>query len=224
MRVLNLYAGIGGNRKLWEGVEVTAVEIKPDIAAVYKSHFPNDTVIVEDAHQYLLDNYKNFDFVWSSFPCQTHTRMRVCFQSPCYPDLGLYQEIIFLQSFFKGKYCVENVIPHYEPLIPAQQMHRHLFWCNFKIRTTGKGNPPKQIANAVAQNTQKKVTRAKKYYGDINSIKNNQPRFGFDLSGIDLGSRKDQVLRNCVDPQIGLDILNCARNIIKSELHQIQMF
>jgi DNA (cytosine-5)-methyltransferase 1 len=150
--------------------------------------------------------------------------MRVCFQSPCYPDLGLYQEIIFLQSFFKGKYCVENVIPHYEPLIPAQQMHRHLFWCNFKIRTTGKGNPPKQIANAVAQNTQKKVTRAKKYYGDINSIKNNQPRFGFDLSGIDLGSRKDQVLRNCVDPQIGLDILNCARNIIKSELHQIQMF
>ena len=27
VRVLNLYAGIGGNRKLWEDVEVTAVEI-----------------------------------------------------------------------------------------------------------------------------------------------------------------------------------------------------
>lgn len=26
IKVLNLYAGIGGNRKLWEGVEVTAVE------------------------------------------------------------------------------------------------------------------------------------------------------------------------------------------------------
>lgn len=32
IRVLNLYAGIGGNRKLWEGVEVTAIEYKQEIA------------------------------------------------------------------------------------------------------------------------------------------------------------------------------------------------
>ena len=36
LKVLNLYAGIGGNRKLWENVEVTAVEIEPDIATVYQ--------------------------------------------------------------------------------------------------------------------------------------------------------------------------------------------
>ena len=29
MKVLNLYCGIGGNRKLWEDVEVTAVELDP---------------------------------------------------------------------------------------------------------------------------------------------------------------------------------------------------
>ena len=37
IKVLNLYAGIGGNRKLWKDVEVTAVEINEEIAGVYKS-------------------------------------------------------------------------------------------------------------------------------------------------------------------------------------------
>ena len=32
MKVLNLYAGIGGNRKLWKDVEVTAVENNKEIA------------------------------------------------------------------------------------------------------------------------------------------------------------------------------------------------
>ena len=46
MKVCNLYCGIGGNRKLWQDVEVTAVEQDKDIAAVYQSFFPDDTVIV----------------------------------------------------------------------------------------------------------------------------------------------------------------------------------
>jgi len=58
MRILNLYAGIGGNRKLWTDVEVTAVEMNPKIAAIYQDFFPNDKVIVADAHQYLLDHFK----------------------------------------------------------------------------------------------------------------------------------------------------------------------
>ena len=53
-----------------------------------------------------------------------------------YMDMKLYQEIIFLDAWFDGKYCIENVIPYYQPLIPAQQNNRHLFWCNFKISTT----------------------------------------------------------------------------------------
>lgn len=53
MKVLNLYAGIGGNRMLWTGCRVTSVERDPNIAAVYKSLAPDDTVIVADAHAYL---------------------------------------------------------------------------------------------------------------------------------------------------------------------------
>src|SRR3990167_10729101 len=70
MRILNLYAGIGGNRKLWgDEHEITAVEYKSEIAAIYSDFFPNDKVIVTDAHQYLLEHYKEFDFIWSSPPC-----------------------------------------------------------------------------------------------------------------------------------------------------------
>jgi DNA (cytosine-5)-methyltransferase 1 len=159
LKVLNLYAGLGGNRKLWENVEVTAVELDPEIAALYQLHFPDDKVIVGDAHQYLLEHYHEFDFIWSSFPCTTHTRMNINFNRVRYPDLGLHQEILFLNHFFKGKFCVENVIPYYHlvlPDIPIQQHHRHLFWANFKIMTTDKRNPPKQMQNIIAQQTRKK--------------------------------------------------------------------
>ena len=209
MRVLNLYAGIGGNRKLWTEVEVTAVELNPEIAKIYQDFFPDDKVIVGDAHQYLLEHFKEFDFIWSSFPCTTHTRMNINFSIIRYPDLGIYQEIIFLQKYFKGLYCVENVIPYYTPLIPAQQHNRHLFWCNFKIKETDRRNPPKQIQNIIAQRTKRK---RKFYDGIIVNIKPSQPHFGFDLSNIKMKSRKDAILRNCVDPEIGLMILDCARN------------
>jgi hypothetical protein len=33
--VLNLYAGVGGNRKLWQDVNVTAVENEPKIEALF---------------------------------------------------------------------------------------------------------------------------------------------------------------------------------------------
>ena len=55
VRVLNLYAGIGGNRKYWENVEVTAIEYNEEIANVYKQLHPNDNVIVADAHEYLAN-------------------------------------------------------------------------------------------------------------------------------------------------------------------------
>lgn len=226
IRVLNLYSGIGGNRKLWpENIQVTAVEIDPEIAAIYQQNFPNDTVIVGDAHQYLLDHYNEFDFIWSSFPCTTHTRMNVNFNLVRFPDLGLYEEIIFLNHFFKGKFCVENVIPYYDlilPEIPVQQHNRHLFWANFKIRTTDKRNPPKQIQNIIAQKTKRK---RKTYDGDIVNIKSTQPHFGFDLSGITIKTRKDKILRNCVDPELGLMIFNCAVGAFKSNsVHQPDLF
>ena len=72
MKILNLYACLGGNRYKWDEVtkvEVTAVEWDEELARMYQERFPNDKVIVADAHQYLLDHYKEFDFIWSSPPC-----------------------------------------------------------------------------------------------------------------------------------------------------------
>lgn len=69
MKILNLYAGIGGNRKLWgDEHEITAVEYKPEIAKIYQDFFPNDKMVVGDAHQYLLGHFNEFDFIWSSPP------------------------------------------------------------------------------------------------------------------------------------------------------------
>jgi len=76
MKILNLYAGIGGNRTLWrEEHEVTAVENNKERAEVYQKRFPNDTVVVGDAHKYLLEHHSEFDFIWSSPPCPTHSRL-----------------------------------------------------------------------------------------------------------------------------------------------------
>jgi DNA (cytosine-5)-methyltransferase 1 len=144
-KILNLYACLGGNRYKWDEVadnlEITAVELDPEAARLYKERFPKDEVIVADAHQYLLDHYKEFDFIWSSPPCPSHSRARYWNSSnydtttePIYPDLKLYEEILFLQHYFKtGKYVVENVIPYYEPLIQAQKRGRHLYWTNFLL-------------------------------------------------------------------------------------------
>lgn len=146
IKILNLYACLGGNRYKWDEVaeqaevkiEVTAVELDPEAARLYQERFPNDTVIVADAHQYLLDYYKDFDFIWSSPPCPTHSKARYWGfgkngLKPEYPDMKLYEEIIFLQYHFFGKWVVENVNPYYEPLMNPQKRERHLYWSNFKI-------------------------------------------------------------------------------------------
>lgn len=147
MKILNLYSGIGGNRKLWgEEHEITAVEIEPKIAKIYSDFFPNDKMIITDAHQYLLGHFEEYDFIWSSPPCPSHSQLgRLRVLSDCketgaylakarYPDMKLYEEIILLKHFFKGNYCVENVIAYYEPLIKPIEIQRHHFWTNFPIR------------------------------------------------------------------------------------------
>jgi len=201
MKVLNLYAGIGGNRKLWKNVEVTAVEKDKQIANIYKKYFPNDKVIIGDAHQYLLDHYEEFDFIWASPPCQSHSRQRkmgveIGQNKIVYPDMKLYQEILLLQGYFKGKWVIENVIGWYEPLIKAKKIQRHWIWSNFPIT---------------------------KIDLEADNIKNGtidfwQEKLGFDLSGFELDNRKDQVLRNCVHPKMGEHILNMAFKETQSTL------
>ena len=207
MRILNLYAGIGGNRKLWEDVDVTAVEWNEEIARVYSDNFPNDKVIVADAHQYLLDHYTEFDFIWASPPCPTHSRARFWGWSkkkPIYPDVKLYQEITLLRHHFNSKYVVENVVPYYAPWIaPCASIGRHLFWANFKI---GKFK---------IKSTIKLHTAGRRQY---------EKEYGFDLSGYNI-ERKDRKLRNCVHPETGNHILDRAKNITKkTNTEQMNLF
>lgn len=114
MRVLNLYAGLGGNRRLWpDYVEVTAVELNPDVARFYQDHYLQDNVVVGDAHQYLLDHYREFDFIWSSRPCTTHSRARYWSSKgnpdkvlPVHPELGLH---VFLSAQTKNPETVDQL-------------------------------------------------------------------------------------------------------------------
>ncbi len=200
MRVLNLYAGLGGNRKLWEGCSVTAVEMDTVIAKQYMDFFPNDEMVIGDAHDYLIRSYKDFDFIWSSPPCQAESRMVKYTRHDVvrYPDLSLYQEVIFLKEFFKGKWVVENVDPYYEPLIKAQQCGRHLFWSNFYIRPISIA-APESIWHGAKPITRKRLSE----WLDIFPKKNIYYKDNHD---------PNQVLRNCVHPQLGLHVFNAAKD------------
>lgn len=204
MKVLNLYAGIGGNRKLWEDVDVTAVEWDYSKVEVYQKLFPDDKVVVGNAHKYLIENYKGYDFIWSSPPCPSHSKINNAdTRDKEYPDMRLYEEIIFLDKWFDGKFCIENVVPYYKPLIEAQQINRHLFWCNFKL-----GNPDIEEKAQI------------KYDNDIATLAN---AYGYDLETIKQShiSNKRKALRNCVEPEIGKYILDRAQDIIvKSDTEQ----
>ena len=194
IKVLNLYAGIGGNRKLWENVDVTAVEMNAEIAKIYQDFFPDDKVIVGDAHEYLLKHYKEFDFIWSSPPCQTNSRLNkfTRHQLDRYPDLTLYQQYIFLTHHYNCKFVIENVIPYYHPLIEPQISDRHCFWSNFHI-TNLKIDKPKRFMRL-------KKEQLMSFLG-INLKEN-----------IYLDGNHDecQILRNCVHPKLGLHIFNAA--------------
>jgi len=197
LKILNLYCGVGGNRKLWEGHDITAIEYDPKIAAVYQKLYPDDKVIVCDAHQYLLEHYQEFDFIWSSPPCPSHSKMIRSGKNrkPRYPDFRLYEEIVHLQHNFKGYWIVENVVPYYTPLIPAHKVGRHLFWSNF---TLGAIDIPEQPANFI------NLTNIAGKYALM------------DWLGIHFEEKiyirtnhcPAQVLRNCVHPLVGKQILD----------------
>lgn len=216
MKILNLYACLGGNRyKCGNEHEITAVEWDEELAKLYQERFPNDKVIVADAHQYLLDHYKEYDFIWSSPPCPTHSRARGWNTKveTKYPDMRLYQEIILLETVskgenprFKGKYVVENVIPYYEPLIVAQKRGRHLYWCNFKLPLSiGERKNPHIGGN-------KEIEAFCKFH-DYNFRK--------------YKGKQDvrKIARNLVDYEAGKTILDTAIGIIKKQnVQQIELF
>jgi len=215
IKILNLYASLGGNRYKWDEVadiEVTAVELDPFLAELYQERFPNDKVIIADAHKYLLDHFKEFDFIWSSVPCPSHSRARFWSSKPnkkvkpVYPDMKLYEEIIFLKHFFKGQYCIENVIPFYDPLIPAQKRGRHLYLANFKL-PSNVSERKIQIGSAI--NEVKKLCKFHDY--DFYKYKGKQ--------------RRDKIARNLVDYEAGKAIFQAAERIINQKpVEQIGLF
>ena len=214
MKILNLYACLGGNRFKWgDDHEITAVELDQEAAILYQQRFPDDTVIVADAHQYLLDNFKEFDFIWSSPPCPTHSRARYWNSSnydtttkAVYPDMKLYQEILLLQHYFKGKYVVENVIPYYEPLIKAKKRGRHLYWTNFNL-PSDLGD--RRFAISSAKQELKGLCDFHEY--DFTQYKGNQPVL--------------KMARNLVDYEAGKTILDTAMGIVRKQNEkQIDLF
>ena len=195
MRILNLYAGIGGNRRLWGNEHnIDAVELNENIAAIYKEFFPNDNVIVSDAHEYLLQHYKEYDLIWSSPPCPTHSDIRRCGvnsgqNEAVYPDMKLYQEIILLMYFAPKncKWVVENVKPYYDLLIPGLERGRHIFWSNFYIHEMKCESS--DIAKGNTEIWKKKT--------------------GFNLDKFtDIDKRK--TYRNCVDSKLAKHVFDCA--------------
>jgi DNA (cytosine-5)-methyltransferase 1 len=219
-KILNLYACLGGNRYKWDEVaeqaeielEVTAVELDKELAYLYQERFPNDKVIVADAHQYLLEHFKDFDFIWSSPPCPSHSRIRISQKNrktfiPLFPDLKLYEEIIFLDNHFDGKYTVENVLPYYEPLIPAQKRGRHLYWTNFNL--PNEIGERKMFKNMIEVGCTKQLSEFHNY--DFTKYKGTQ--------------RLNKIARNLVDYEAGRTILETALGVIsKSKSNQVNIF
>lgn len=210
MKILNLYACLGGNRYKWgDEHEIVAVELDEELALLYQERFPNDKVVIGDAHQYLLDHYKEFDFIWSSPPCPSHSRARFARRNtttPEYPDMMLYQEILFLDNWFDGKYCVENVIPYYDPLIPGKKIGRHIYWTNFRL----PNDLNERKCNIMEGEDE--VSRYCEYHEyDFRKYKGEQ--------------RTDKIARNLVDFEAGKTILDTALGIVsKSNTSQVKLF
>ena len=202
MKVLNLYAGIGGNRKLWKDVEVTAIEQNTNIGKIYSDFFPDDTLIIDDAHEYLLNHYNEFDFIWSSPPCPSHSHIRKELavearkqNKPIYPDMKLYEEILFLQGYANCKWIVENVISWYKPLIRPQEISKHYYWANFIVSSIQK--------------------KSRQHHASINEL---EKRKGFDISNY-INIDKRRVLRNCVEPELGKHIFDCAFKRVQAKIN-----
>ena len=215
MKILNLYACLGGNRYKWnevkEDIEVTAVEWDEELARLYQERFPNDKVIVADAHKYLLDHYKEFDFIWSSPPCPTHSRARYWSigangKNPIYPDMKLYQEILLLEYHFKGKYVVENVIPYYEPMLIPKKRGRHLYWTNFNL--------PSDLGDRRFS-----ISQTKDELNALSEFHNyNFRQYQGEQSKVKIG-------RNLVDYEAGRTILETALGIMrKQNVKQTELF
>lgn len=202
MKVLITFAGLGGTNLLWpKDLDITAIEINPEIARIYKDKNPTHNVIVTDAYAYLQEHFHKFDFIWASPPCPTHSRFRKQVNvprgqsKPVYPDLRLYEVILFLKHYYTGPWCVENVVSYYDPLIEPVKISKHYLWANFEIPI--KDFPRNGCISGV---------------GNTEKVKSENA--GISLEGYKLSpaltKRKDQLLNNFMNSDLGRYIFDCA--------------
>jgi DNA (cytosine-5)-methyltransferase 1 len=194
MKILNLFAGIGGNRTLWgDKHEITAVEHDQRIAMIYHKRFPKDQVIIGDAYNYLEEFYQEYDFIWASPPCTTHSILMFPQKKKKLPDLRLYSLILFLKHHFHGKWVVENVKGYYKPLVrPSATIDRHYIWANFPLRNRNDFMTRKRFD----------------YLGIKDFCKMHHINDDF-INNLNMdSSKKRQILRNCVLPEAGKYILD----------------
>ena len=135
--------------------------------------------------------------VSSGPPCPSHSKARFARRETTeaiYPDMKLYEEILFLDKWFKGKYVVENVVPYYAPLISAKKRGRHLYWTNFNL-PSDLGERKGGIMEGKDE-----VTEWCKFHDyDFRQYKGTQ--------------RMDKIARNLVDYEVGKTILDTALGI-----------
>jgi DNA (cytosine-5)-methyltransferase 1 len=208
MKILNLFAGIGGNRHLWgDKHEVTAIEQDDEIAQIYHRRHNKDTVIIADAYEYCLWYYDKFDFIWASPPCPTHSITNNFLHSQGvrrYPDMKLWKLIIFLKYYTHYNknnidWVVENVKTYYEPIIePSFILGRHYFWSNIHIPRKHYEYSPITITNV------KSATRRDNWQ----YLQELEDYLGIKLADNVTGEKRRKLLRNCVKPELGKYILD----------------
>ena len=120
--------------------------------------------------------------------------------------MKLYEEILLLQTFHNGYYCVENVITYYDPLILPIESNSHYYWTNFYFER--KKNQTRHIRGSDPKNRELDKT------------------FKIDLSKYDLkGQFKRKIVNNCVHPEDGLHIFNSMLGIrTKLDVEQQDLF
>lgn len=144
IKFLNTFAGVGGNTELLDRdkFEVTHIELYSKPTRYLEENFPNDIVLRKNAWRYIPENFRDYDIVWASPSCKTHSRARVFQLSDRYvngnfelPDERLWMLIKWLKVFGSRMiWIVENVIPFYTSIeIPTALVGRHLVWSNKRI-------------------------------------------------------------------------------------------
>jgi len=161
---------------------------------------------VDDAIDFVEKHFHEFDFIWASPPCQSHSRINRFNVARRYngenkikvkiPDFRLYALINFLSTYFRGKWVVENTYSDYQPLKEPQQIGRHFIWSSSKIEPFNK--KIKCFHNVDNHCSMKELCEMYDYpFEYFKKLK---------IKGVN----KKQIIRNCVKPELGLHIFNSA--------------